>query len=71
MVSGRIDDYVTPRDAAQIKGVLPPAVYDAIHARRLTPYSIFGQTVVLRAEVEAWKVRTKRRVKKEIGEIPK
>ena len=56
---GLIQDYCTAAEAAEIKNIKPSSLYFALRRGRLTAYSIFGQTVLLRADVEAWKVRRK------------
>lgn len=59
VTTGSIEDYLTPQSAAQLKDVQTSSVYDAVHAGRLTPYSVFGQTVLKKTDVEAWTVRAK------------
>ena len=43
------------RDAADLLGVTPAAVYARIDSERLTKRMILGTVAVLRREIEAWR----------------
>lgn len=48
-------DFTTVRDAADMLGVTPAAVYARIDSERLTKRLILGTVAVLRTEIEAWR----------------
>lgn len=49
------NELMTVREAADLVGVSPAAVYNRIEARQLNRKHVFGTIVVPRLEVQAWK----------------
>jgi excisionase family DNA binding protein len=52
--------YLSIKEAADLLGVNTSALYQAIHAGRLTAYRVVGKRVLKRTDVEAYRPRAYR-----------
>ncbi len=54
------EEYLTIKEAAELKGVPVQTLYKAIERGKLTPETVFGKIVLPRAQVEAYTPRPRR-----------
>ncbi len=60
----KLDEWISQAEAARIRGISPPAMYDLVRRKRVKTLEIAGKVLVNRTEIEAFVPRVGGRPRK-------